>query len=257
MPDDEIGQPTFDRSRPSRVPAPGRHAVQHDVLRPTFKTKYVQDLHRPDGSVFFRRPVGPTAQKNPMSPYLLVDTDGKIVASWPRNKGLHRFWLRQLATDAERIFIISDSRFALRTVVPIADRRFHVLHLMHNVHLVGTRLWNATLSPDYAPLLNSIADIDGLVTLTDRQRTDVAAAVRPDQQSLRRPESRRTTDTARTPPGTGPDEDHCRLSVWRHRRNSRTRSPRSRWCSTKSRTLASTSTARDPTRPSLRNSSRN
>lgn len=139
-----------------------------------YERDYVEDLHRPDGSVYLRRPVGPTATKNPMSPFLLVDEEGLIVGSWRRANGLHRFWLRQLAGDAERVFVISDSRFALRTVVPITDRRFHVLHLMHNIHLVGTRRWNATLSPEYAPLLDAIADIDGLVTLTDRQRQDVS-----------------------------------------------------------------------------------
>lgn len=143
-------------------------------LDKVYERDYVEDLHRPDGSVYLRRPIGPMALKNPMSPFQLVDEDGLIVASWSRAKGLHRFWLRQLAGDAERVFVISDSRLALRTVAPIADRRFHVLHLMHNIHLVGTRRWNATLSPEYATLLNSIADIDGLVTLTDRQRLDVA-----------------------------------------------------------------------------------
>jgi poly(glycerol-phosphate) alpha-glucosyltransferase len=143
-------------------------------LDKVYERDYVEDLHRPDGSVYLRRPIGPTATSNPMSPFQLVDEDGLIVASWRRANGVHRFWLRQLAEDAERVFVISDSRFALRTVVPITDRRFHVLHLMHNIHLVGTRRWNATLSPEYAPLLDSIADIDGLVTLTDRQRQDVA-----------------------------------------------------------------------------------
>ena len=54
------------------------------------------------------------------------------------------------------------------------DKRFHVLHLMHNTHTVGERRWNSNLSGAYGPLLDSIRHLDGLVTLTRRQRDDVA-----------------------------------------------------------------------------------
>jgi len=135
---------------------------------------FIEDFHRPDGTVYLRRPAGGMAEKNPASPYILTNEKGRVVGRWARKSGLNRAWLRQLGGDAERVMIISDSRFALGDIIPMKDPRFHVVHLMHNTHVAGHRRWNAPLSPLYEPLLTKIDQIDGLVTLTDRQRQDVA-----------------------------------------------------------------------------------
>jgi poly(glycerol-phosphate) alpha-glucosyltransferase len=55
------------------------------------------------------------------------------------------------------------------------DERFHVIHLIHNIHLLEPRQWNSPISPTYAPLFRSIRDLDALVTLTHRQQEDIAA----------------------------------------------------------------------------------
>ena len=68
---------------------------------------------------------------------------------WRLQGGWHRHWLRTLAGDAERVFVISDSRFALAHVIPMRDPRFHVMHLMHNMHTVGARRWDSPLSGHY------------------------------------------------------------------------------------------------------------
>jgi poly(glycerol-phosphate) alpha-glucosyltransferase len=133
----------------------------------------IHDYRRPDGSVYLRTPAGVAADSTPASPYILVNREGAPTHSWPKKGGWHKLWLRMLAGDAERVFLISDSRFALAYVVPMRDPRFHVLHLMHNTHTVGERRWDSTLSADYGPLLKGIHKIDGLVTLTARQREDV------------------------------------------------------------------------------------
>ncbi len=149
-----------------------------------YLTKYLQprggelhpliaDYRRPDGSVFLRTPAGVAADSTPASPYILVNRQGAPTHTWPKKGGWHRLWLRTLAGDAERVFVISDSRFALAYIAPMRDQRFHVLHLMHNTHTVGERRWDSTLSADYGPLLKGIHKIDGLVTLTARQREDV------------------------------------------------------------------------------------
>ena len=135
----------------------------------------VNDYRRPDGSVFLRAPVGKVADSTPATPYIMVNRQGVPTHSWERKGGLHRLWLRTLAGDAERVFVISDSRYALAHIAPMDDERFHVLHLMHNTHTVGERRWNSKLSGDYGPLLSGIHKIDGLVTLTHRQREDVIA----------------------------------------------------------------------------------
>ena len=163
--------------------------VTQDELHPdgtVYVTKYlsersgmlhetVNDYRRPDGSVFLRAPVGKVADSTPATPYILVNRQGVPTHSWERKGGLHRLWLRTLAGDAERVFVISDSRYALAHIAPMDDERFHVLHLMHNTHTVGERRWNSKLSGDYGPLLSGIHKIDGLVTLTHRQREDVIA----------------------------------------------------------------------------------
>jgi poly(glycerol-phosphate) alpha-glucosyltransferase len=131
------------------------------------------DYRRPDGTVYLRTPAGPSAVSTPATAHHLVDRAGVPVRTWNREGGWHRFWLRTLAGDAERVFVISDSRFALAHIVPMRGRRFHVLHLMHNAHTVGERVWNSTLSMHYGPLLQGIRHLDGLVTLTARQREDV------------------------------------------------------------------------------------
>ena len=133
----------------------------------------INDYRRPDGSVFLRTPAGVAADSTPASPYILVNRQGAPTHTWPKKGGWHRLWLRTLAGDAERVFVISDSRFALAYVAPMRDQRFHLLHLMHNTHTVGERRWDSTLSADYGPLLKGIHKIDGLVTLTARQREDV------------------------------------------------------------------------------------
>jgi hypothetical protein len=94
------------------------------------------------------------------SPYILVNRDGAPTHIWPKRGGWHKLWLRTLAGDAERVFLISDSRFALAYIVPMRDPRFHVLHLMHNTHTVGERRWDSTLTADYGPLLQGIHKID-------------------------------------------------------------------------------------------------
>ncbi|MCX6401921.1 MAG: glycosyltransferase [Propionibacteriales bacterium] len=131
------------------------------------------DYRRADGSVFLRRPAGPTANSFPVTPYVVVREDGVPVDASPNIGGWHWHWLRWLAGDAERVFLVTDSRFALGRILPRADDRFFLLHLIHNNHTVGQRRWDSQLSPDYAPLFNRIRFVDGLVTLTQRQSQDV------------------------------------------------------------------------------------
>ena len=159
--------------------------VAHDELHPdgtVYRTTYshkrsgveaIHDYRRPDGSVYLRSPAGPHALSAPATDWVLTNSSGAPTHSWPRQNGWHRSWLRTLAGDAARVFVISDSRFQLANVIPMRDPRFHVMHLMHNTHTVGERRWNSTLSGDYGPLLRSIRQLDGLVTLTARQREDV------------------------------------------------------------------------------------
>ena len=151
-------------------PAGGVYRTEHyrDEL------EVAHDYRRADGTVFLRKPAGPAADKFPVTPYVLVGHDGRPVRAWRRVGGWHWHWLRWLAGDAERVFLVTDSRFALGNILPRLDDRFFVLHLIHNNHTVGERRWDSLLSPDYEPLFRRMRLVDGLVTLSERQSEDVA-----------------------------------------------------------------------------------
>ena len=114
--------------------------------------------------MFLRTP-GPNPSRHPVTPYFLVDGDGRVVQEWSGKGSWYRLWLQTLAGAAHRVFLISDSRFSLAYITPMGDDRFHVMHLMHNTHTLGERRWDSPLSTQYGPLLESIRHLDGLVTL--------------------------------------------------------------------------------------------
>lgn len=134
----------------------------------------LRDYRRPDGSVYLRVPIQGGDTARPPTPILLVDAAGRPVGSWAKQRGLRQAWMLQLAGDAERVFLISDSRFVIAHVAGMADPRFHVLHVVHNLHVAGDRRWNSTVSPQYVPLMNCLPNLDALITLTGRQGEDIA-----------------------------------------------------------------------------------
>lgn len=144
-------------------------------VHPRLEGEAIRDYRRPDGSVFLRMPMSRAETGTPPTPVVLVNSAGVPVGSWLRERGLRQRWLLELAGDAERVIVISDSRFAMAHVVPMPDPRFYFLHLMHNIHVGGSREWNAPLTPRYGPLMSMLPELDGLVTLTKRQQDDVVA----------------------------------------------------------------------------------
>ncbi|MBT0769515.1 glycosyltransferase [Kineosporia sp. J2-2] len=129
----------------------------------------VRDYHRPDGSVYLRRtPEG----------VLLAGPDGRIVRRFAHLGALRRWWLTRLfdPDPLRPVFLISDSRFALRHLVPLADRsRVRLIHVVHNIHVREPYRWDSPAHPTHAPVLDAIPRLDALVTLTHRQRDDISA----------------------------------------------------------------------------------
>jgi poly(glycerol-phosphate) alpha-glucosyltransferase len=138
-------------------------------VHPRTRAEVAVDYKRPDGSVYLRLPAGKAQATN----VILVNSKGLPVRSWPNQKGWRQNWIVGLAPPEGRAFIISDSRFSLAYILPMPDDRFHIMHLMHNIHAKDK--WNSAIHATYEPLLKSIHHLDGLVTLTSRQRDDVAA----------------------------------------------------------------------------------
>ena len=135
------------------------------------QTLQLTDYYRADGSRYLRAAETESMRKS--IGYLLLNQDEQPVRSYRAVRELYRFWIRWIAPPDQRIFIISDSRFTLAHVVPFRSPRFHVMHLMHNVHTAMPRTWNAPFAPSYGPLLDGIRHLDGLVTLSNWQREDV------------------------------------------------------------------------------------
>jgi poly(glycerol-phosphate) alpha-glucosyltransferase len=166
-----------------------------DVLHPdgaVYYTRHLRDgeeiardFRRPDGTVYLRQPIvnGVVTPDTPqpltggpptVTPWVLVGHDNRPLRTWHSTRGWQWHWLRWLAGDAERVFLVTDSRFALFPLLPRDDDRFHLLHLIHNNHTVGRRRWDSVLTDRYEPLFQRISMLDGLVTLTERQSQDIA-----------------------------------------------------------------------------------
>jgi poly(glycerol-phosphate) alpha-glucosyltransferase len=135
----------------------------------------MQDFRRQDGSVYARVLGGLEKEKEDLTPVTLANSNGEPVAIWPSQAGWHQQWVRELAPPEERTFIICDSRYELPHLLGLSDDQFHVIHLIHNLHLDDRDRRNVAIKPAYLPVLQSIGQLDGLVTLTSRQRDDIAA----------------------------------------------------------------------------------
>lgn len=124
---------------------------------------------RPDGSRYARTP--PT---NVDGPVAIFDQQERPVGSWSTLGGLWRWWTRQIIPAEGRVFLISDSRFIADELSRLDDRRIHLMHQMHNPHLTGARLWSSPVSESYQASMEHLRRFDGLLSLTERQRDDIA-----------------------------------------------------------------------------------
>lgn len=125
--------------------------------------------HRSDGSVYARIP-----QQGVRAPHVVLDRDGRSVAAPSTLAGLWRWWVRLLTADADRVFVLSDSRYVAQVLSTTDDPSFYVLHQVHNPHTTGARSWSSPVSRTYQGLVGSISRLDALSLLTGRQAGDVA-----------------------------------------------------------------------------------
>lgn len=153
----------------------------HDDDGVVFRRRYVHtrteevaahDYVRPDGSVYLRMPVGP-ARMSPVRGISLVDRAGRVVRTWSGHRAWRHDWMSSLVGPDERAFVISDSRASVTRILPMTDERFHVIHLVHNIHVAAPRHWSSTVATGYETLLASVGRLDALVTLTRRQSDDI------------------------------------------------------------------------------------
>ena len=173
--------------------------------------RLVYDYLRADGTPFLRIPRYGVAERASWRCTIhRLGSDGAPVGAFGSVGQWFRHWIRELAEGHERAFVFIDSRFVIPHVVPLRRRGIHVLYQMHNMHLEPPRRWDSALHPVYRRVLARIDDLDALVNLTERQRDDIAAAPRPDDEHVRRSQPRRRARAARAAAGARPEpgDDH-------------------------------------------------
>jgi poly(glycerol-phosphate) alpha-glucosyltransferase len=135
----------------------------------------VVDYLRADGSTYLRMPAFSLNYKSWWRGAIqLAGADGAVVGGYDTPGQWFRRWIRDLVGEDDRAFIFIDSRYVVPHVVPMRGRRFHLIYLMHNVHVRPPRRWDSETNVVYKRVLARIGGLDAMVTLTDRQREDIA-----------------------------------------------------------------------------------
>jgi poly(glycerol-phosphate) alpha-glucosyltransferase len=147
------------------------------VYRPPGDGRKVYDYLRADGTPFLRVAAHQFSRK-PSWPrsILRVGPDGRVCGEFTSLRALHHRWLEELTPGDERVFVFTDSRYVLPHLAPLRDRRMRLLYQVHNLHLrPPARRWDGPMEPAYTRVLKRASDVDAFVTLTARQRDEIAA----------------------------------------------------------------------------------
>jgi poly(glycerol-phosphate) alpha-glucosyltransferase len=158
-----IGEETFPDGSPFRT-----------VYRPDALDRTIHDYHRPDGSTFLRIPqfVFKDPETWPTS-IQRVAPDGTVCGEFRSLGQWFKRFVRHLAGD-ERSFLFIDSRFSAQHLIPMRARNVHLVYVLHNIHVASPRLWSSPIGDIYERLMGKVGGVDAFVTLTDRQRDDIA-----------------------------------------------------------------------------------
>jgi poly(glycerol-phosphate) alpha-glucosyltransferase len=135
----------------------------------------VYDYLRPDGSTYLRIPAfGLAGGSRGRGRIQQVAEDGQVVGEFTAAGQWFRRWIRELVDPRGRTFLFLDSRFVVPHVIPIRTKRIHVVYVMHNLHVLKPYRWDSDVNTAYKRVLERIDAMDAMVTLTQRQRDDIA-----------------------------------------------------------------------------------
>jgi poly(glycerol-phosphate) alpha-glucosyltransferase len=146
------------------------------AYRPPAADTPIYDYLRADGAPylrvaahdFTRRPSWPRS-------ILRIGPDGRICGEFRSLHAMHLRWLHDLTPEDDRIFVFTDGRYVLPHLAPLRDPRMRLLYQMHNLHLKPLeRRWDGDMEPAYRRVMRRLNDVDAFVTLTARQRDDIA-----------------------------------------------------------------------------------
>src|SRR5918998_104549 len=145
------------------------------TYRPPDEPRAIYDYLRPDGTPWLRIPAfGLAGGSSGRGTLLQVGPDGAVVGRYDAARQWFRRWIRELAAGQERTFLFMDSRYVVPHVVPIRATKLYLVYVMHNVHVQRPFRWDSETTLAYKRVLDRIGDVDAMVTLTERQREDLA-----------------------------------------------------------------------------------
>jgi poly(glycerol-phosphate) alpha-glucosyltransferase len=175
--DEPPGEPLPDLSAHTLEEQP---RADGSVLRVVYRPaggRRVYDYPRADGTPFLRVVAHAFSRKSSWpSEILRVGPDGRVCGAFGSLRAWHHRWLRELTAGDERVFVFTDSRYVLPHLAPLRDRRMRLLYQMHNLHLSPpARSWDGPMERAYKRVLKRASDVDAFVTLTARQRDEIAA----------------------------------------------------------------------------------
>ena len=139
------------------------------------RTLPIYEYLRADGTPFLRIPSFSLTYKSSWPDAIQqLGPDGAVVGEFQAVGQWFRRWIRELIDEQERAFIFLDSRFVVPHLIPMRGRRLHLIYQMHNVHVLRPRRWDSEMDPVYNRVLDRIDGMDAMVSLTRRQRDDIA-----------------------------------------------------------------------------------
>jgi poly(glycerol-phosphate) alpha-glucosyltransferase len=164
----------------------GRYLIREDttpagapwraVYRPEQGKRPVFDYLRADGTPFVRMRRFSKGKKWSWPESIQqIGPDGTVLGEFESLGQWFRRWIRDLLGDDKRAFVFIDSRFVVPHLVPMLGPRIYLIYKMHNLHVGPPRRWDSEMNPVYDRVLRRFNGMDAMVTLTERQREDLAA----------------------------------------------------------------------------------
>jgi poly(glycerol-phosphate) alpha-glucosyltransferase len=133
------------------------------------------DYLRADGSPYLRIPAfGLAAGSRGHGLVQQVGEDGQVVGEFKTAGQWFRRWIRELAEGQQRTFVFIDSRHVVPHLIPLRAKRVHTIYVLHNLHVLAPYRWDSDVNLAYRRVLARIDGMGALVTLTERQRDDIA-----------------------------------------------------------------------------------
>lgn len=138
----------------------------------------VYDYLRQDGSPYLRIPDFTFKDESTWpSGIQRISEEGTVHGEFRSIGQWFRGWVKEFSEDEDRAFVFMDSRYIVPHLVPMKAPNIYLIYLLHNIHLQPPRRWDSPTTEVYGRLLQRVSGMDAMVTLTERQREDIAQRI--------------------------------------------------------------------------------